>query len=188
MVVGIQGGHEGVNIQAQLLRQLGQCLRHSAFKHGRHEAAYGFGIRDGVTNLTRLLRHQAAPNGITLGPKIFAFVVEAFGILVHHHTQGNAIDSGTNAAVVQRRTRINGHHVGLRGVADLVSTFVKQMLEQSALVEFGAANEEVVRRKFALRVLTPCLFQPRNVGFKTTRRHDTGFGRDALGAQDLALR
>ena len=90
--------------------------------------------------MTGLLRHQAAPNGVALGPKIFAFVVKTFGIFVHHHAQRHTVDAGANAAVVQRCARIDGHHVRLGRVADLVCPQVKQVLEQCALVEPGAAN------------------------------------------------
>lgn len=44
LVVGVQGGHEGVHIQTQFLRQLWQRLSDGAFKHGRHKTAHGFGI------------------------------------------------------------------------------------------------------------------------------------------------
>ena len=140
LVVSVQGGHEGVYIQAQFLRQLWQRLSDGAFKYGRHKTTHCFGIRNGIANLTRLLSHQAAPNGVALRPKVFAFVVKTLGVFVHHHTQRHTVDAGTNAAVVQRCTRINGHHVCLGWVANLISSQVKQVLEQCALVESGATN------------------------------------------------
>ena len=59
------------------------------------------------------------------------------------------------------------------------------MFEQRTLIELSTANQEVVGRKFTLCVLAPSFFQPGNVGLKTTRSHDAGFGGDALGAQDF---
>ena len=140
LVIGIQGGHEGLDIEANLLGKLWQCLGHRAFKDGRHETANGFGVRNGVTNLTWLLRNQSAPNGVTLGPKVFAFVVKALCVFVHHNAQSDAIDAGTNTAVVKRRARVNGNHVSLRWIADLIGAGVQHVLEQSPLIEFGAPN------------------------------------------------
>ena len=188
LVVVVQSAHEGVDIQAQFLRQLGQGLRNSAFKHGRHETAHGFGIGDGVANLPGLLGHQTTPNGIALGPKVFAFVVETLGVFVHHHTQGHTVNPRANAAVIERCTCINGHHVRLCWVANLISALVEQMLEQSALVELGAANQEVVGGVFTLCVLTPSFFQPLQIGLEAACGHDTRFGGHALCAQHLTLR
>ena len=44
LVVSVQGGHEGVYIQAQFLRQLWQRLSDGAFKYGRHKTTHCFGI------------------------------------------------------------------------------------------------------------------------------------------------
>src|SRR5256885_71582 len=89
-VVGIQGLHEAFLVQAQLACQLGQGVGAHAREDRRHEAAYGLGVDDGPGGLARLLGHQAAPDGIALGPEVLALVIEALGLAVDHHAQRDA--------------------------------------------------------------------------------------------------
>ena len=86
-VVAVHGLHESVHIQTQFLCQFGQRIGLFTRKYWGHEAPDRFGVDDGVGNLTRLLRHQTPPNRIAFGPKIFAFIIKALGILIHYHTQ-----------------------------------------------------------------------------------------------------
>ena len=75
--------------------------------------------------------HQSAPDGIALGPEVFALVVKAFGIFVDHDAQRHAIDPRADAAVVQRCARVDGDAVTLRRVANGVGALRDQIFEQS---------------------------------------------------------
>jgi hypothetical protein len=67
----------------------------------------------------------------------------------------------TDAAVVQRRARVNGHHVRLGRVADACRHLAPSgRLQQRALVKARAADQKVVGRPFAALVLAPGLAQP----------------------------
>ena len=181
-VVVIQGLHEGGHIKPQFLRQLRQRIGPGAGKHGRHEAACGLGVDDRITHLPWLLRHQAAPDGIALGPEIFAFVVKAAALPVDHHAQRDAVDAGADTAVIERCAGVNGHHVRLGGVADHVGAGLHEFFEQHAPVEAGATNGEIVRGPFTTLVLSPGLAQPLPVGLKSAGGQHAGGGRDALVA------
>ncbi len=69
----------------------------------RHKVADGFAVNNRIANLSRLLSHQPPPNGVTLRPEIFAFIIKTFGVAIHDNTQRYAIHASTNTAVVQRR-------------------------------------------------------------------------------------
>ena len=163
----------------------GECferVRLRARKHRWHEAADGFGVDDRVADLPRLLGHETAPDRVTLRPKVFAFVVEALGVLVDDDTERNAIDSRDDAAVVERCARVNGHAMRLARVADHVRASVHHVFEQHTLVETRSANQKVVGGPFAGVVLAPCFTQPFTVRFKAAGREHTSFGNDALVA------
>ena len=162
--------------------QFGQGIGFHAGEHRRHETTNRFGIDDGVADLPRLHGHQPAPDRIALGPKVFAFVVKAFRLPVHHHAQRHTVDAGADAPVVQRSAGINGHHVRLGWVTNRVRTLVHHVFDECALVVARTSNQEVVRRPFAQSVLSPGLAQPLDVRLKTTRGQHAGFGGDAFAA------
>ena len=173
------------------MRQLGQCVGlDDAGEHGRHEAANGLAVDDRITNLPRLLRHQAAPDGVALGPEVFALVVEAFAVAVDHHAQRHAVDARADAAVVQRRARVNGHHVGLRGVANAVgAVVVEQVFEQHALCCKAVPRiRKLSGRPLAALVLAPGFAQPFAVRFKAACGQHAAFGGDALALQCAATK
>ena len=72
--------------------------------------------------------------------------------------------------------------MGLRRIADNVSTGIDHKLEQDALIKAGAANEEVIGWPFATSVLSPGVAQPFAVGFKSTGGEYAGFRLNALVA------
>src|SRR5207244_8176838 len=51
-------------------------------KHRWHKAADYFRIENGIRDLIRLLGDQTSPDGIALGPKISALIIETFGVQV----------------------------------------------------------------------------------------------------------
>ena len=179
-VVGVHGLHERRLVQTDLARQCRQAVGLEAGEHRWHEAADRFGVDDGMRDLPWLLRHQAAPDGIALGPEVFALVVKTLRFTVHHHAERDAVQPGADAAVVQRRTGVDGHHVGLCRVTDRIGPQRQQLLEENALVEAGATDEEVIGGPLATRVLAPCLTQPFAVGLETSSGHHAGFGGDAF--------
>src|SRR5690606_19405704 len=111
-------------------------------------------------DLARLHGRQPAPDGVALGPEVLAFVVEAARLAVDHHPQRYAVDAGTDAAVVERRARIDGHAMRLGRIADGVGAGVDHEFQQHAHVEARAADQEIVGRPFAALVLAPRLAQP----------------------------
>src|SRR4030095_4777486 len=113
-----------------------------------------------------------------LRPEVLALVVEAACLTVDDHPQRNAVDAGADAAVVERRARVDGHHVTLRWIADGVGTGIDHVLEQYALVETGAADQEVVGRPFAAFVLSPSLAQPITVGFESASGEHAATGSE----------
>ncbi len=117
-VVGRERLRERRRIEADLHGELFQRVRLGAVEHRRHEAADGFLVNDRPCGLARLLRHQATPDGVTLGPEILTLVVEAVPFAVHHHAQRNAVDPRADAAIVERRAGIDGDAMGLRRIAD----------------------------------------------------------------------
>ena len=129
-----------------------------------------------------MLGHQPAPDGVALGPEVFALVIKALGLLVHHNAQRHAVHTRANAAVIQRRARVNRHTVALVRRADGVCALRHQILEQHAHVEAGAANRKVVGRPLTGLVLAPGLTQPFAVGLETTAGHHAGARLDALRA------
>jgi hypothetical protein len=191
-VVVLQRAQEGGCVQPQLARELRQRVRQDAGEHGRHEAADGLAVDDRVADLPRLLRHEAAPDRVALGPEVLALVVEAPGFAVDHHAQRDAVDARADATVVQRSACVDGDHVGLRRIADPVGAVViQQVLEQHALVEARAADQEVVGRPFAAFVLPPGLAQPGDVGLEAAGGQHAGACLDALalhpGGQEAAV-
>src|SRR5437667_6766157 len=54
----------------------------------RHKAADDFRIENGIRDLIRLLGDQTSPDGIALGPKIFALIIETFGVPVDDDPSG----------------------------------------------------------------------------------------------------
>lgn len=158
-------------------------------KNGRHEASDGFAVNDGPSDLPGLVGNQSSPDGIALRPEIFAFVVEALGIAVHHDAQRDAINACADAAVVERCARIDGDHVRLGGIAQGVGMMiVDHVAQQYAAVVGGAADEKVVRGPFAAFVLPPGVTQPFAVGLKTAGREYAGFGGDAFAVAPCGLK
>ena len=181
-VVVLHRAHEFCFIETELLRQLGQGVGLGAGEHRRHEAADGFGVDDRITDLSRLLRNEAAPDGITLRPEIFALVVETFGIAIEHDAQRDAIHARADAAVVQRRARVDGHAMRLRDIADHVGAGIHHEFEQHAHIETRAANQKIVGGPFSGLVLPPGFAQPFTIGFEAAGGHHAGAGLDAFGA------
>ena len=176
LVVVVEGFHEDLLVEPQGLGQLLQGVAHGAIKDWWHEATHCFGVGDGVGDLSRLQGHESTPNGITLGPEILAFVIKALGKFIHHDAKGDAINSGANAAVVGRRSSINGHHVRLGCVTDHVSTQISQDIDQDAVVVACAAHQKVLGSPLAPFVLTPGGFEFFHVGLKTTTGQDAALG------------
>src|SRR5207247_886296 len=129
-------------------------------EYRRHEAADGLAVDDRIAGLPGLLRDQPAPDGVALGPEVLALVVEALGVAIHHDAKRHAIDARADAAVVQRRTRVDGDAVRLRRITDGVGASVDHVPQQHALVKARAADQEVVGGPFAAFVLAPGLAQP----------------------------
>jgi hypothetical protein len=116
---------------------------------------------------------------IALGPEVLALVVEAVAVAIDDDAERHAVDPGADAAVIQRRPRIDGHHVGLGRIADPVGlVIVQQMAQQHALVEAGAADQEAVGRPVAAGVLAPGVAQPLAVGFEAAGGQHAAAGRD----------
>ena len=178
-VVGLDGLHEVVGVDPELTRQCRQVVRLLAGEHRRHEPAYRLGIDDRIGDLVRLEGDQPAPDGIALGPEVFAFVIEAPAIAIDDDAQRHAVDPGADAAVIERRARIDRHRMALRRVADLVRARFEHLLEQHAGVEAGAADDEVVRHPLAF-VLSPGLAQPFAVRFEAAIGNHAGLGLDAF--------
>ena len=181
-VVVLHGLDEGLFVQPQLARQLLQRVGFLTRKHRRHEAAHSLGVDDRKPALPGLLGHQPAPDGVALGPEVFALVIKALGLLVHHNAQRHAVHARANAAVVKRRARVNRHAVALVGRADGVGALRHQVLEQNAHVEAGAAYGEVVGRPLTGFVLAPGLAQPFAVGLEAAAGHHAGARLNALRA------
>src|SRR5439155_1103586 len=76
-------------------------------------------IDDRVGDLAGLLGHEAAPDGVALGPEIFSLVVEARAVAVHHDAERHRIDPRDDAAVELRRASVDRDRVALPRVADL---------------------------------------------------------------------
>ena len=184
-VVGAQGFHEGALIQVQTSRQLGQAGSFHSTENRWHKASYRLGINDGIGELPRLLRHQAPPDGIALGPEVFTLIVKTLCFAVNHHTQGNTVDSGAYAAVIQGCTGINGNHVRLGGVTNGIGALDQQMAQQCALVVARATHQKVVCRPLTTLVLSPSLAQPISVGLKTATGEHAGASGNAF---TLAIR
>ena len=177
----LDGGDQRGRVDADRHSQFVHTLSFHARKHRRHEAPHGLGIDDGVAGLSGLHGHQPTPDGIAFGPEVLAFVVEALALLVHDHAQGHTINAGANTPVIQGRSCINGHHVGLRGVTDAIGSMVIQhMTQQGALVVPCTANQKIVRRPFAALILSPGFTHPGQVGLKASGRQHAGAGFDAL--------
>src|SRR3989442_15527810 len=51
-------------------------------KNRWHKAADSFRMENEIRDLIRLLGDQTSPDGIALGPKIFALIIETFGVAV----------------------------------------------------------------------------------------------------------
>ena len=177
-VVSGDGLRQRLRVQPQLEPQLLNGVGFFAGKNRRHEPAHGFAVNDRVTALAGLLCHQPTPNGVALGPEVFAFVVEALAILIDDDAQRNAVHPGANTAVVQRRTRIHGHRVTLGWITDRVRTLCDEVFEQNTHVETRAADRKVVGRPVAGFVLSPGLSQPFPIGFKTATGNHASLGMD----------
>ena len=87
-------------------------------KHRRHEAADRLRVDDRVADLPRLQRDEPAPDRVALRPEVLALVVEALRVAVDHDAERHAIHARADAAVVQRRARVDRHAMALRRVAD----------------------------------------------------------------------
>src|SRR6185437_3618373 len=124
-----------------------------------------------------------SPDGIALGPEVFALVVEALGVAVEHHAQRHAVDAGADAAVVHWRARVDGHAVRLRRIADDVGAGIHHEFQQHALVEARAADQKIVGRPFAALVLAPGLPQPFAVGLEAAGGQYAGARLDALAGR-----
>jgi len=70
--------------------------------------------------------------------------------------------------------------VGLGRIAYRISSGLQHELQQRAVVEARAADEEVVRRPFAVGVLPPGLAQPVPVGLEAPRGQHAGSGLETL--------
>ncbi|MNM80586.1 hypothetical protein D3C81_925580 [compost metagenome] len=99
-VVGMHGFEEGLHRQTEQAGQLLKAIGGGARENRWHEAPEGFPVDDRKPHLPWLMRHQAPPDGIALGPEILAFIVEALAVAVDHHAQRHTIDARADAAVV----------------------------------------------------------------------------------------
>jgi hypothetical protein len=128
----------------------------------------------------RLQSHQPAPDGIALGPEVLAFVVEAHRLAIEHDTERDAVDPGHDTAVVQRRASVDRHAMRLRRVANDIGAGVDHLLEQHALVEPGAADQEIVSGPFAALVAAPGLAHPLAVRLEAAAGQHAAFRFDPL--------
>src|SRR5665213_1562394 len=119
-----------------------------------------FRVDDGVGDLVRLLRHQAAPDGVALRPGFLALVVKTLRVAVDHDAEHDAVEPGGDAAVELGRARVDRHRMALRRIADRHDVGGVQHAQHIAAVIGRAANEEIVGGG------TPVFLQPFDIGFE----------------------
>ncbi len=137
------------------------------------------------------MRHETAPDRVTLWPEIFTLVVETHGVAVEHDTQRHAIHARADAAVIKRRTRVDGHAMRLGRVSDGIGACIDHVFEQHSHVEARAADQEIVRHPFAVD-LAPRFTQPFAIGFEAAGCEHAGarfnaFVADVRGDKAIAV-
>ncbi len=165
---------DGCRIEAELGRQFADGRRFDRREDRRHEQVDRFGVDDRIGDLPRLLRDQAAPDGVALGPGVLALVVEAFALAVDHDAEDHAVEPRGDTAVEARRPRVDGDRVALRRIADIADAGVEQHAQHVATVIGRAADEEIVGG------LAPVLLEPFDIGLEAAGGGDQRLAADRL--------
>src|SRR5258705_4256644 len=85
------------------------CLKR--FEHGRQKAVDGLGIDNAKCQLSRLGGDQPSPDGVSLRPDVFSFVIEAAGQLIYDDAKRNRVEPRNNTPVKFRRASIHPNSV-----------------------------------------------------------------------------
>src|SRR2546426_170439 len=152
--------------QAESCRQSCDGRRSNWRKHRRHEAAYNFRIDDRVCNLVGLLCDQTPPDGIALGPKIFALIVEALAVFVDDNAQRHAIEPRDNTSIKFGRAAVDRDCMTLGRIADGFGAMIQKQLQPPTFVIGRPANDEVARR------FAPDFLEPFQICFETAGSND----------------
>ena len=169
------GAFDFLQRQTKSPRQFWHSLCRDRREYRRHKAADGFRIDYRIRDLIGLLGDQTPPDGIALGPKIFALIVEAIAAFVDDDSQRHTIQPRNNTSIKLGRPAVDCHCVTLLWIADRFGTVIQKQLQNSAFVIRRAANDEVARG------LTPHSFEPFQIRFETTGSHDNAFRAEFRG-------
>ena len=150
----------------------GFCL--NGRKHRWHEQINGARVDDCIGDLVLFGRNQAAPNRVSFGPDIFAFVVKPFCIFVHNNRKGHTIQTRNNATIIFRGAPINCHRVALGWITNAFNILIQQILQNNTAVIGCSADQKILGR------WAPCTCQPINIGLKPTRCGNNGAGFEHL--------
>ena len=141
----------------------------NGWEHGRHEAAQHLRVDDGPRDLTGLLGDETPPDSVALGPQIFAFVVEALAVLIHHNAERHRIQARDDAAVELRRAAVDGHRVALASIANRFRAGPPEaeaeiiLKELAVLKKFAAAARSLQRGESDPAKLPPAIEADRTV-------------------------
>src|SRR3989338_9076674 len=156
----LHGRYQGVRLQFQTARQLGDGWRLDRRVDRGYEAPDRLGVDDAVGDLIRLSRDEPAPDRVARGPEVFPLVVEAPALAVDRDAEGNAVEPGDDTAVEFWSAAVDGDGMAAARIAYRLGAVLQQLLQHLALVVLRAADEEV------LRGLPPVFLEPRDIGLE----------------------
>src|ERR1051326_3852991 len=166
---------ELLRLQTQTFCQIRDGLCTYRGKDRWHEPSFHLRIDHRVCDLVRLLRHQATPDRIALGPEVLTFVVKPVTVLINSDAQRHAVQPRHNAAVELGGAAVYRDSVALLRVAYRFSAGVQEKFQARAFV---------VRRPPDYKIaccFAPSLFQPFQIGLKSSRSGNQGFGAKFSG-------
>ena len=144
------------------------------FEHRWQEAVDSLGIYDAKCLLPRLRGDQASPDGVSLRPDVFSFVIKAPRQLIDNDPKRDGVEPSNDAAVKFWRASVHRNGVKSPWIADRFRAFLQESGKQHSVVIRCAANDEIVRR------VSPVFLEPLNVGFVPSGGHDNRAAPDEL--------
>jgi hypothetical protein len=115
-------------------------------KQGRDEAPEGLAVEDRECQLPGLVRDQASPGRVPLGPELLTLVLDALAEPVDHDSERHRVDPGDDPSLEARRACVARDRVEAAWIATLGCPHLEELRQHLPVVGRRPTDEEVVHR------------------------------------------